>query len=328
MKKILTVSVAAYNVENVIEQCLNSFIQMKHVDDIEIIVTDDGSTDATKEHVQTYADKYPNSIRLISKENGGHGSTINTALSFARGKYFKIVDGDDWIDPKAADRLVEFLENSEADLVLSNYTEVYPQKKRFINMVANWKVGELYTFKNTHIYDFIPMHACTIKLDSYKTASFPISEHCFYVDTEFIFYMVMATKKITFCDANVYQYRLGSETQSVSADGIYRHIEDMIFVVKHLLDVYKSVAHGPTIDSYTKAALFNFLNTRYRMVFYWFSKMKNNNKDYLLEKFYRETMEAHREYIKKFNLGIYQYIPYCFKGGLFCIRLVRKIVGK
>ena len=93
MMKALTVSIAAYNVSGVIEKCLFSFSECKRLNEIEIIVVDDGSQDDTAAIVKEYARRYPGSIRLVSKKNGGHGSTINTSLVQATGKYFKVVDG-------------------------------------------------------------------------------------------------------------------------------------------------------------------------------------------------------------------------------------------
>lgn len=59
MQKVLSVSVAAYNVENFIVQCLDSFVDTEILDQIEVLVTDDGSTDSTREIVKKYQEQYP-----------------------------------------------------------------------------------------------------------------------------------------------------------------------------------------------------------------------------------------------------------------------------
>ena len=100
MKKVLTIVVPAYNVEKYLKNCLDSFVDVNILNSIEILVVDDGSTDKTADIAKNYEKKYPNSFRLLSKENGGHGSTINYAIPRASGKYFKVVDGDDWVDKK------------------------------------------------------------------------------------------------------------------------------------------------------------------------------------------------------------------------------------
>ena len=96
MEKILTISIAAYNMEQYIEHTLNSLIDEHIIDLLEIFVVDDGSMDRTLEIAMQYAKRYPQSIYPIHKENGGYGSTINTSVKLATGKYFKLLDGDDW----------------------------------------------------------------------------------------------------------------------------------------------------------------------------------------------------------------------------------------
>ena len=98
VEKILTITVPSYNVEKFLENTLDSFVDERVLDAIEVLVVDDGSKDRTAEIGKGYEAKYPGTFRVISKENGGHGSTINRGIKEARGKYFKVVDGDDWVD--------------------------------------------------------------------------------------------------------------------------------------------------------------------------------------------------------------------------------------
>ena len=68
MQKVLSVSVAAYNVENFIVQCLDSFVDTEILDQIEVLVTDDGSTDSTREIVKKYQEQYPQTFRLFYRQ--------------------------------------------------------------------------------------------------------------------------------------------------------------------------------------------------------------------------------------------------------------------
>ena len=91
MEKILTITVPSYNVETFLNQTLNSFVDDEILGDIEVLIVDDGSKDHTAEIGKEYEEKYPQSFRVISKENGGHGSTINRGITEAKGRYFKAV---------------------------------------------------------------------------------------------------------------------------------------------------------------------------------------------------------------------------------------------
>ena len=104
MDKILTITVPAYNVEMYLDSILPTFLDDQILDVIEIFIVNDGSEDKTKEIGQRYVDQYPGIVYLIDKENGGHGSAINKGIELATGKYFKVVDGDDWVDTKELDR--------------------------------------------------------------------------------------------------------------------------------------------------------------------------------------------------------------------------------
>lgn len=109
MDKILTIVIPAYNVENYIEKTIESLIIPEILDDIEILIINDGSLDTTEQKALVYEEKYPDSIRIISKNNGGHGSAINCGIQNATGKYVKILDGDDWVDKIGIQKLVEKL---------------------------------------------------------------------------------------------------------------------------------------------------------------------------------------------------------------------------
>lgn len=97
MEKILTVSVAAYNVEKTIARTLDSCCADGVREQLEVIIVNDGSKDGTVDVVRSYCKRYPDTFKLIDKENGGYGSTLNCSIRAATGKYFKPLDGDDWV---------------------------------------------------------------------------------------------------------------------------------------------------------------------------------------------------------------------------------------
>ena len=117
--KLLTISIAAYNAEEYLANCLESLVKSKFLNEIEIIVVNDGSKDNTKDIGEEYARKYPYSICVINKENGGYGSTIEASLSRATGKYFKLLDSDDYFSTEGLDALISKLAESEADTVIT-----------------------------------------------------------------------------------------------------------------------------------------------------------------------------------------------------------------
>ena len=103
--KYISFVVPCYNSEEYMEKCIESLLIGK--DDVEIIIIDDGSSDNTGKIADRYQKKYPKIVKAIHQENGGHGAGINTGLKHATGKYFKVVDSDDWLDAKAYKKLLK-----------------------------------------------------------------------------------------------------------------------------------------------------------------------------------------------------------------------------
>lgn len=321
-EKILSISIAAYNVESVIKKCLDTLCKCKYIDKLDIIVVNDGSSDKTVDLVTSYVQKFPNIITIIDKENGGHGSTINSSLKVARGKYYKVLDGDDWVNPDALDQLITYLENSDIDLVINPYNEVYNNRTNLINISRNLKSKTLYTINDLSEFDYIPMHSISVKLVQYKKINQSISEHSFYVDTEFVYFVLSVVDSIVFLDDVVYQYRLDQPTQSVSWNGIYKHIEDYICILKRLFKLYNDTYYT---NSYRENLLFRLLSSRYKLLFYWYSNFTNTDKDYLLIDIDKDLRKKYPKLLTSINLGIYGILRISYKFGLLFIRLLRRL---
>ena len=253
--KILTVAIPSYNVEKFLKTTLNSFVcDAATMEKIEIIVVDDGSKDNTAAIGKEYAQKYPQTFRVISKENGGHGSAVNCGIENAVGKYYKIVDGDDWVNTADFVKLVERLENCDAEYVFTHYCEYYDDigRQKAVDY-PQFEDGKTYTFKDFDSTFHIPMHALIIRTDILKNHNIRLGEKCFYVDVEYITFPVPYVNHITFFDLHVYMYRLNLSTQSVSVQGYQKHIEDHTRVVFRLVDFYNRYSADDNADEYKKA---------------------------------------------------------------------------
>ena len=122
--KLITFAVPCYNSAEYMDRCIETLLTGGRR--VEIVIIDDGSTDRTPEIADRYAEKYPDIIRVVHQPNGGHGEGVNQGLAHASGRYFKVVDSDDWLDTRALHRLLDYLEHWEnhgiqTDLVIVNY---------------------------------------------------------------------------------------------------------------------------------------------------------------------------------------------------------------
>ena len=223
---LLTIAIPAYNVQDFIEETVNSLTKSKYVDLLEILIINDGSKDKTKE-IGKKLEKECASVKLIDKKNGGHGSGINSGIKHATGKYFRLLDGDDWFDTVEFDKYLEHLKNEDADLVLSDFVECFMKSGlnrpvTFYNSMKAFKKTEL---KNCVFQKWGPMlPTSTIKTELYRKANFKIDEKCFYVDQEYNLVCYMMAKTVTYYPFMIYQYRLDREGQSMQRESVIRNV--------------------------------------------------------------------------------------------------------
>lgn len=228
--KILTISIAAYNVEDFLEETLKSLLGFKEtIEKLDVIVVDDGSRDNSSDIAQRYADLYPESFRVIKKENGGHGSTLNTSVREAKGKYFKMLDGDDWYDTDELEILIDELEKTDVDIILCPYNRIYNEsgKKEVINR-HNMLSGKEYNFLTIVNNMLEDVHAAelTVKTKLLQENGFNITEKCAFTDDEYVFAAMLHANTVKKLRNVVYQYRIGVAGQTVSDSGRKSHWMD------------------------------------------------------------------------------------------------------
>jgi glycosyltransferase involved in cell wall biosynthesis len=121
----VSVIVPAFNMELYVDQCLRSLFEQT-VDRLEVIVIDDGSTDLTREIVESLTPPDGKSLRLISKPNGGLSSARNAGLRAAHGRWIGFVDADDWVASTMYSVLTSEAESAGADLAIARNVRVNP----------------------------------------------------------------------------------------------------------------------------------------------------------------------------------------------------------
>lgn len=115
----VSIVVPAYNAADYLEECLQSLLNQQTAYGYEVIVVNDGSTDATAEVLAAHVTD--SRLVVINQANGGISRARNRAMSVARGRYFLFVDADDTLTPGALEKMLTEAENTGADLVEGNY---------------------------------------------------------------------------------------------------------------------------------------------------------------------------------------------------------------
>ncbi|MDL2295759.1 glycosyltransferase family 2 protein [Lachnospiraceae bacterium OttesenSCG-928-E19] len=244
--KYLSFAVPCYNSEAYMEKAVDSILVGG--EDIEIIIVNDGSTDRTREIAERYAKDNPGIIKVCHQENGGHGEAVNTGLAHASGKYFKVVDSDDWLDKDSLLTVLEALRkleenNQQIDMLIANY--VYekvgvPHKKvvHYRNVFEENKIFGWSDMGHFHMDQYILMHSVIYRTDMLKLCQLRLPKHTFYVDNIYVYYPLPHVRSIYYVDVDLYRYFIGREDQSVNEKNMIKRADQQIFVTKTMINMY------------------------------------------------------------------------------------------
>ena len=105
--KLLSIAIPCYNSAAYMRRCIDSLLPGG--EDVEILIVNDGSTDNTKDIAEEYRERFPSMVKVINKENGGHGSAVNAGIQNAAGLFYKVVDSDDWVNQSAYMQILSVL---------------------------------------------------------------------------------------------------------------------------------------------------------------------------------------------------------------------------
>lgn len=242
--KILSFIIPSYNSESYLDKCISSMLVPEILDKLEILVVNDGSTDATAAVAETYCTQYPGVVRLISQENKGHGGALNTGCAAALGKYLKVVDADDWVVTENLPEFIRLLEHCESDVVLTHHHTIDISTGE----IKKWKsyppeFGKAYSFDEI-MADWngynrsLTLHGITYRRDFYHKFGSPLSEHVFYEDYEYATFPCCLAESVTPFDLFLYEYRIGDVNQSVSNVNQLKRIGHTETVLRNMTEKY------------------------------------------------------------------------------------------
>lgn len=233
MEKLLTVVVPVYKVEQYIHKCLDSLIVADEwMERVEVLVVNDGTPDRSAMMAKEYEQRYPQTFRVIDKENGGHGSAWNRGVEEAKGKYLRFLDSDDWLTNYEA--FLERLSHLDVDLVFTDL-DVFHQDTGVHNIYQlrmatdtplvvddfNWDDTDDFFLG----YNFTNFHMCTYRtklLQQYQ----PLFDEKVFYDDEILFVMPLCTaKRMAYVDLILYNYLLGRTGQTMDAKVAMRNLE-------------------------------------------------------------------------------------------------------
>ena len=244
--KLLSIAIPCYNSQDYMAHCIESLLPGG--EDVEILIVNDGSKDDTAKIADEYAAKYPTIVKAIHKENGGHGSAVNTGIENATGIYFKVVDSDDWVKEDAYLTILEKLREltggvDTLDLLISNFVyekEGERRKKvmRYKHVLPEYRMFGWEDVGHFHVGQYILMHSVIYRTDFLKLCQLRLPKHTFYVDNIYVYYPLPHVRKMYYMDVDFYRYYIGREDQSVNEKVMISRVDQQIFVTKCMIDMY------------------------------------------------------------------------------------------
>lgn len=310
MEKNVLISflVPCYNSEAYMHICLDSLLKANH-DQIEIIVVDDGSKDKTGEIADKYQTENPDVIRVIHKENGGHGDAINDGIKVATGKYFKIVDSDDWADLDALNKVLEAISNTkeEPDLYLMNYVyyKGYENRAKVINYKSVLEPNKLLAWKDVKFKNLeknLTLHSCMFKLSVIKESGVVLPKHASYEDNFFVYAGMVHTKTVMYIDGDFYCYLIGRDGQSVSYANCVKKYKDHLLCSQSMNDFTDLMAIKKT-DKARYKVLYHHIRLIFciSVLYTRLSKEPKSREDF--KSFLKDLKAKHKKLYKKLRYG-------------------------
>lgn len=244
--KLITFAIPSYNSEAYLSHAVDTLLTGG--EDVEIIIVNDGSTDGTAAIADNYAIQYPTIVKVIHKENGGHGSGVNSGLAAAAGMFYKVVDSDDWVDEKALSELLLTLKGHiskgiAADLYITNF--IYDHVQDNTRFIRHWRrhfpVNQFCTWADAKAFvgsQVLLMHSLLYKTEVLRKSDTVLPEHTFYVDNFFAYKPLPYMKKIFYLDIDLYHYFIGRDDQSVNIKNFTKRYDQQIRVMRCMVDSY------------------------------------------------------------------------------------------
>lgn len=298
--KLITFAVPCYNSQDYMSHCIDTLLSASS--DIEIIIINDGSKDDTKKIAEAYKKKYPDIIKVINQENGGHGEGVNQGIKYAEGLYFKVVDSDDWVDKESLIKLIDQIktminDKNTVDMILVNYVYEKEGNTKVINYRSVLPKNKVFTWKDTKKFRLdqnILMHSVVYKLDVLKRCGVVLPKHTFYVDNIFVYYPLPYVKTMYYMDIDFYRYFIGRNDQSVNEKVMVKRIDQQIFVTKEMTKYFDPYSFD---DKNLSRYLIHYLSMMYAICLI-LCALSNNDK--LKNELF--------EYLKKSNFRLYKKI--------------------
>ncbi len=225
----VSVIVPIYQVEKYLEKCLDTLVNQT-LEEIEIILVNDGSTDDSGKIAKKYCETYPSKMIYLEKENGGLSSARNFGIPYAKGEYIAFLDSDDYIEPTCYEEMYQIAKQEESDMVECDFIWEYPNKRKE-------DIGETYQGKK-EMMEKVRVVAWNklIKREILMATKIKFPEGLRYEDVAFTYQLIPYLEKVSFLKKPYIHYR---QRENSIANSQNERTKEIFDVLEQVIGKYK-----------------------------------------------------------------------------------------
>lgn len=225
----VSVIVPVYNVEGYIEKCLDSLVNQT-LEEIEIIVVNDGSTDRSSIIIEKFLKSYPQKIVYLEKENGGLSDARNYGISHAKGEYIAFLDSDDYVKIDMYEKMYEKAKQENSDMVQCNFYWEYPNKRKLGKMEICHNKKEMLEKGRVEAWNKL------IKKEILEKTNIEFPKGYYYEDVEFTYKLIPFLNQVSYLE-EPYVYYIQREGSIANVQS--ERTREIFDVLDHVIQYYK-----------------------------------------------------------------------------------------
>ena len=272
----VSVIVPVYNVEKYIDKCLNSLVNQT-LEDIEIIIVNDGSTDNSESIISNYKEKYPNKIAYFVKENGGLSDARNFGIPHATGDYIAFLDSDDYAELNLYEKLYSKAIETSADMVECDFYWEYSKTNKVHDRNARYKdKSDMYA--NARVVAWNKLYKKEILLNS--KVQFPKGLR--YEDLEFFYEILPKLNRIELIEEPLIHYVQRETSITYTQNDKTR---DIFIILDNILEYYKE---NDLYEEYKEELEYMYIRILFASSFKRMTKIADKHTK---DKYLKETFE-------------------------------------
>ena len=291
MDKILSIIIPTYNMEKYLRKCLDSLIVSgENMELLEVLVINDGSKDSSSQIAHGYETKYPQTFKVIDKENGNYGSCINRGLKYVTGKYVKVLDADDSFTREILNEFISYLQNKDVDMVVNDFVIVDEHDTITETYTFNLPTDSVFTLRDIPqgMATWLWHQGITYRTSILNAINYHQTEGISYTDDEWIFMPMYKVENISYFPNILYNYLLGREGQTFDPVIMKASFDKRIIVGKSMVGYFASIEKNCSCAA--KYYMSEKLRSRLSVIYNF----------YLTKEYSRDG----NEYLKEFDLFI------------------------